>query len=98
MEIGDLQLNAITREVIRSGKRIPLRNKEFTLLEFLMNHPGEVINRTTLLEKVWDFNATISSNTIETHIALLRKKVDGGFPNKLIKTYHGAGYSISLEA
>lgn len=97
LQVGDLVLNTSNREVIRGGKKIILRNKEFSLLEYFMSHVGEVVNRTTLLEKVWDFNATVSSNTIETHISMLRQKVDGGFKNKLIKTYHGVGYTISEE-
>ena len=95
LQVSDLILNPLTREVSRGETSIVLRNKEFSLLEYLMEHVGEVVHRTALLEKVWDFNANVFSNTIETHIASLRQKIDGGYKKKLLKTIHGVGYKIT---
>lgn len=95
LRVSDLVLNPSTREVLRGGKSLKLRNKEFSLLEYLMNHEGEVISRTILMEQVWDINADVFSNTVETHISSLRRKVDEGQKQELIKTIHGVGYKIS---
>jgi DNA-binding response OmpR family regulator len=95
IKIDDLTINSRTREVKRGHKLIKLRNKEFSLLEYLVKHRGEAVNHTMILENVWDFNNSSLSNTVGTHISNLRKKIDRGFNNKLIQTVHGFGYRIS---
>lgn len=94
IKVNDLVINPISREVRRNGKLIELRNKEFMLLEYLVQHCGEAVNHAVLLENVWDFNSSSLSNTVGTHISNLRKKVDRGFKKKLIQTVHGFGYKI----
>ena len=68
--------------------------REFTLLEVLMRHANEVVTRTMLLEKVWDYHFDPQTNVIDVHISRLRNKIDKGFEPPLLRTVRGAGYMI----
>jgi two-component system OmpR family response regulator len=94
LQVGDLELDLLTRGVERDGQKIELQPREFQLLEYLMRHPGQVVTRTMLLEGVWDFHFDPQTNVIDVHISRLRQKVDKGFDVPLIHTVRGAGYSI----
>ncbi|MDH5597298.1 MAG: response regulator transcription factor [Candidatus Peregrinibacteria bacterium] len=94
LTVGDLCLNPDMRLVKRGQKSIKLRLKEYVLLEYFMQNPDKVINRNTLIESVWDYNARLLSNTVDSHISLLRKKINHGFKEKLIETIHGVGYIL----
>jgi len=83
--------------VTRRDRRIDLQPREFRLLEYLMRHAGEVVTRTMLLEKIWDFNFDPRTSVVETHISRLRAKVDRPFEVALIKTIRGAGYTIDAS-
>jgi len=93
-EVGDLTLQEATYEVRRAGQPISLTRKEFALLRYLMRNAGTVLSRGMLLEHVWDMDTDPFSNTVEAHVASLRKKVDAPFPRKLIRTVQGRGYRI----
>lgn len=95
LQVGDLVLNKLTRKVTRGGKDIPLQNREFLLLEYLMRHTGQVVTRTMLLENVWDFHFDPQTNVIDVQVSRLRQKIDKGFDKSLIKTMRGSGYMIS---
>jgi two-component system, OmpR family, response regulator len=95
--VGDLQMNLLTREVIRAGQVIDLQPKEFQLLEFLMRREGQVVTRTMLLEGVWDFHFSPNTNLIDAQMSKVRIKVDKPFATALIKTIKGAGYKISAK-
>ena len=95
--VDDLELNSKRKEVKRKHKKISLRNKEFELLEYLMKNEGIVVTRNTIMERVWQYNTVVNSNTIDTYIAILRKKIDNGYERKLIHTVHGVGYKIANE-
>lgn len=95
LEINDLCLNAKERMVTRGGKEIHLTPKEFFLLEYMMRNRGRVLSRVVLLERVWDMNADLFTNTVETHIACLRRKLAGKGKRELISTISGTGYKIS---
>lgn len=95
LQVGDLVMNFLTRKVTRSGKDIPLQNREFMLLEYLMRHAGQVVTRTMLLESVWDFHFDPQTNVIDVQVSRLRQKVDKGFDKSLIKTIRGVGYQLS---
>ena len=97
LAIKDIVLNPMKHLVMRGDKKIPLRLKEFALLEYLMSHADEVISRNALVEKVWDYNAQIFSNTVDSHISILRTKINKGFKNKLIETIHGVGYVLRSD-
>jgi two-component system OmpR family response regulator len=94
LRAGDLEIDLLARTVTRAGKRIELLAQEFKILEYLMRHTGEIVTRTMLLEKVWDFHFDPKTNIVETHISRLRGKIDKGFDKPLLHTVRGAGYVI----
>jgi DNA-binding response OmpR family regulator len=97
LSIGDLTVDTARCYVTRNGRPVRLTRKEFGVLEYLLRNQGLVISRTTLIEHVWDINADLFSNTLETHILNLRKKVEQKQKPKLIHTICGRGYKIALE-
>jgi len=94
LAVGDLEMDLLARTVTRAGKRLDLLAQEFKILEYLLRHAGEVVTRTMLLEKVWDFHFDPKTNIVETHISRLRSKIDKGFDKPLLHTVRGAGYVI----
>ena len=92
----DITLDSQSHTVTKGDKTINLTRKEFMLLECLMRHRGTVLSRGMLMEHVWDMNADPFSNTIETHIMTLRRKVDTDKQMKLICTVPGIGYKIDF--
>jgi len=94
LRVGDLEIDLLARTVTRGGKRLELLAQEFKILEYLMRHAGEIVTRTMLLEKVWDFHFDPKTNIVETHISRLRGKIDKGFDRPLLHTVRGAGYVI----
>jgi two-component system OmpR family response regulator len=98
LAVGDLEMDLLARTVTRAGKRIELLAQEFKILEYLLRHAGEVVTRTMLLEKVWDFHFDPKTNIVETHISRLRSKIDKGFDKPLLHTIRGAGYVIRAPA
>ena len=94
LKVGDLEVDLLGRTVTRGGKRIELLAQEFKILEYLMRHAGEIVTRTMLLEKVWDFHFDPKTNIVETHISRLRSKIDRGFDKPLLHTVRGAGYVV----
>jgi DNA-binding response OmpR family regulator len=96
VEIGGVELDSQKHIVRKDGKEIYLTRKEFLLLEYLMKNHGTVLSRGMILEHVWDMNADPFSNTIETHIMTLRRKIDSEQSLKLIRTVPGVGYKIDF--
>ncbi len=96
-EVGDLEIDVITRTVRRASKKIDLQPREFRLLEYLMRHAGQVVTRTMLLENVWEYHFDPQTNVIDVHISRLRSKIDKDFDKPLLKTIRGAGYTISAD-
>ncbi len=92
--LEDLILNTHTMEVTRSGNPISLTAKEFKLLEYLLLNRGTVLSRETILDHIWMYSPDIESRVVDVYIGYLRKKIDGGFPVKLIKSMRGFGYTI----
>jgi DNA-binding response OmpR family regulator len=97
LEIDNLQLDKKKFKVTRADKEIYLTKKEFMLLEYLMKNAGHVLSRGMILEHVWDANADPFSNTIESHVVSLRRKIDMEGERKLIHTVNGRGYKIDPE-
>ncbi|MFC1801998.1 response regulator transcription factor [Patescibacteria group bacterium] len=95
LEIDDLFMDIKKHIVKRKNKEIHLTKKEFMLLEYLMRNRNVVLSRGMIMEHVWDMNADPFSNTIESHIASLRRKIDNGHKRKFIRTVSGRGYIIS---
>jgi two-component system OmpR family response regulator len=94
LRYDDLVMDLLARRVERGGREIDLQPREFKLLEVLLRHAGQVMTRTMLLEKVWDFHFDPKTNIVETHISRLRSKIDKGFDKPLLHTVRGAGYVI----
>jgi two-component system OmpR family response regulator len=92
--VADLVVDRVKRTVTRAGQRIDLQAQEYKLLEYLLQHSGEIVTRTMLLENVWSFHFDPQTNVIESHMSRLRSKVDRGFGKELIQTVRGAGYRI----
>ena len=94
LRYDDLVMDLLARRVERGGREIDLQPREFRLLEVLLRHAGQVMTRTMLLEKVWDYRFDPQTNVIDVHISRLRQKIDRGFDRPLIHTVRGAGYSL----
>ena len=97
LTVGDITLDTKKCIVTRGKKEIYLTRKEFMLLQYLMQHEGTVLSRGMILEHVWDMNTDIFSNTIESHILSLRKKIEGPGKMKVIHTIPSRGYKITLN-
>jgi DNA-binding response OmpR family regulator len=94
LRAGTLSLDTGTREVTRSGNRIGLTPREFSLLELLMRHKGRVLSRSIIVEQIWGFEAEIEDNTLDVFIRLLRNKIELPEAPRLIRTVRGIGYSL----
>lgn len=98
VKVADLELDMLKRSVTRAGRRIELKPQEYKLLEYLMQHAGQIVTRTMLLENVWSFHFDPKTNIVESHMSRIRAKVDRGFGRELIQTVRGAGYRIDAGA
>lgn len=94
LAVGGLEMDLLARTVRRDGKKIDLQPREFRLLEFLMRNADQVVTRTMLLEKVWDYHFDPQTNVIDVHISRLRGKIDKDFETPLLHTVRGAGYRL----
>ncbi|HWB38961.1 MAG TPA: response regulator transcription factor [Candidatus Saccharimonadales bacterium] len=95
--VGDLCLDTNSYEVKRGQKVIKLSHKEYSLLEYFMHHPGQVITKDMIINHVWNEDADVLPNTIEVYIGYLRNKIDRPFPKakQLLQTQRGFGYVLS---
>ena len=94
LEVDDLTIDLLRREVIRGNRLVPLTAREFTLLEYLMRNVGRVLTRQQLWARVWPDGTEAGSNVLDTYIHYLREKIDRDAPDKLIHTVRGVGYSL----
>jgi len=97
VEVGSLRLDPAGRHVRRGDTEIPLSTKEFSLLEILMRHAGEVLSRFQLLEWAWDGDYDNRSNVVDVYISYLRDKIDRPFGVRSIETVRGAGYRLRSD-
>ncbi len=97
MRLADLELNPETKMVRRAGKIINLTPREFALLECFMRHPGKVLSKTEIAEKVWDVDFDTGTNVVEVYVNYLRNKLDKGYSQRLIHTLFGQGYVLKEE-
>ena len=95
--VGDLEMERLSRTVRRAGQRIDLQPREYRLLEFLMNHAGQVVTRTMLLEGVWDYHFDPQTNVIDVHVSRLRQKIDKPFGTPVLHTVRNAGYMLRAD-
>jgi heavy metal response regulator len=97
LKFADLEMDLLTRKVIRAGRKIRLTTKEFALLEYFMRNPHRVLSRTSIGEHVWDMNFDSDSNVIDVYVSMLRRKMDKGLEQRLIHTVIGTGYVLQTE-
>ncbi|MGB5324329.1 MAG: response regulator transcription factor [Pseudomonadales bacterium] len=97
LSVADLEIDLLTHEATRAGKKLSLQPREFRLLEFLMRHAGQVVTRTMLLENVWDYHFDPQTNVIDVHVSRLRQKIDKGFDTPLLRTVRGSGYVLETH-
>jgi len=97
LTVRDLSLDRVERKVARAGRPIELTTKEFALLEYMMRNAGRRLTRAMIIEHVWNLTFDSTTNVVDVYINYLRRKVDDGFPNRLIHTVRGVGYQLSPE-
>jgi DNA-binding response OmpR family regulator len=97
LRLADLEMNTATRTATRAGRKIDLKLKEFSLLEFLLRNARRTVTRTMIIEHVWDIHFDSVSNVVDVHINSLRNKIDRGFTPVLIHTVRGVGYVLTDE-
>jgi len=95
LRVGDLEVDTIRRRVTRGGRAIDLKPKEYSLLEFLVQHCDRPVTRSHIIEHVWDIHFDSVSNVVEVHINSLRNKIDRGAGRPLIHTVRGVGYMLA---
>ena len=98
LQVGDLTVNRLTRQVKRDGQEIELTAKEYALLEYLMLHPDHVLSRTQIGEHVWGYDFYNQSNIVDVYVGYLRRKIDTGHNKPLIRTVRGVGYKMTADA
>ena len=96
-KMADLTMNLATREVFRGTRRVKLTAREFRLLEHLLRAPGQVVTRTQLMERVWEYHFDPGTNLVDVYIQRLRRKIDDHDDLKLIQTVRGVGYCVRAE-
>ena len=94
LQMANLTLEAEGHRVFREGTKVELTPKEYALLELFLRHPGEVITRTMISEKIFDYHFDTSTNVVDVHVSHLRNKIDKDFAPKLLHTVKGAGYVL----
>ncbi|MBS7792086.1 response regulator transcription factor [Roseococcus sp. SDR] len=94
LTLGDLRMDLLTRVATRGARKLDLMPTEWRLLEYLLRHAGQVVTRTMLLEKVWDFSFDPTTNVVDVHVSRLRRKLDLPGEAPMIRTVRGAGYAL----
>ncbi len=97
LKVGDLELDLVSREARRAGRRIELLPQEFKLLDYMMRNAGQMLSRRMIFEAVWEYYFDPGTNLIDVHVAKLRKKIDIPGEAPLIRTERGAGYVLDAR-
>ena len=95
LTVADLSIDTTNYQIKRGTKEIRLSSKEYSLLECLVRHAGQILNKDQIIQYVWSYESDILPNTVEVYIRNLRQKIDQPFKKKLIQTIRGFGYKIS---
>jgi two-component system, OmpR family, response regulator len=96
IEVGEVKLDLLTREAEIDGRRITLSAREFALLAYLMQHPGQVLSRQQILDGVWGYTFDPRSNLVDVYIGYLRRKLSSN-GHSPIQTVRGMGYRLARE-
>ena len=91
---GDLRLDPASKQGWRDGTELHLSPKEYSLLEFFLRHPGQVLTRSAIIETVWDFAYDGGSNVVDQYVNYLRRKIDAPFGRHDLETVRGMGYRL----
>ena len=94
LEVGDLRLDLLTKVAWRDGRRIDLSVREWSLLEFFMRHPEQVLSRTQILNHVWEMDFEGGSNIVDVYVGYLRRKLNTPGQRPLLQALRGAGYRL----
>ncbi len=94
---ADVRMDVAGRTVTRAGGALELSPREFDLLELLLRNAGRVLDRSTILDRVWSIEADVSSSIVDTYVSYLRAKIDAPFDRKLLHTVRGVGYALRDE-
>jgi two-component system OmpR family response regulator len=94
MIVGDLEVDVNRRVVRRAGVEVPLRRKEFDILQYLVSNQGRTVSREMIIDHAWEHNQERWNNSVDVHIKRLRDKIDRPFPSPIIKTAYGIGYMV----
>src|SRR3982751_2570541 len=94
LQVADLEMDTARRTVRRGDRPISLTSKEYSLLEFLMRHPNQILTRSAIAEHVWNYDFDNLTNLIDVHIFALRRKLDDPYDLKLLHTVRGVGYRL----
>ncbi len=98
LQIADLSVDLLSREVHRQGEMIDVQGREYDLLVFLLQHAGTIVTRQMLLKEIWQLDFDPQTNVIDVHISRLRGKIDKGFSPALLHTIRGQGYVMREAA
>lgn len=98
LQVGSLRLDPAMRRVWLGEEPVELANKEFRILEYLMQNPNRVLTRTMITDRVWDYDFLNATNVIDVHIRSLRRKLGDAPGGRLIETVRGVGYRIGSDA
>jgi len=94
LRVADLVLDTVSRKAQRTGRTIELTTREYTLLEYFMRNEGKLVNRQQLARDVWGYDFDPGTNIVDVYVNHLRKKIDAGFPSRLLHTERGQGYVL----
>jgi two-component system copper resistance phosphate regulon response regulator CusR len=97
IRVADLELDRMSQQVRRAGRRIDLTSKEYSLLEYLMSNCGRVLSRSMIIDHVWDQNFDGITNIVDVYIGHLRNKIDSDHSQKLLRTVRGVGYTLRAD-
>ncbi|MCU0454338.1 MAG: response regulator transcription factor [Bacteroidetes bacterium] len=94
LRVGDLQLDTVSHKALRGDRSIDLTAREYSLLEYLMRHAGKMVSRLDLAREVWGYDFDPGTNIVDVYVNHVRKKIDAGYPSKLLHTERGKGYIL----
>jgi two-component system, OmpR family, response regulator MprA len=94
LTFADLELDLRTREGQRAGRAIELSGIEFELLEFFLRHPRQVLERSLIYERVWGYDGSLSSNSLDVFVGHLRRKLEAAGESRIIQTVRGVGFVL----
>ncbi len=97
LALADLRMDVAAHRVTRAGRTVELTRTEFALLQLLLEHPGQVLTRSTIFERVWGYDFGATSNTLGVYVGYLRRKIEGDGETRLLHTVRGVGYVLREE-